>query len=753
MRTRRPLRPAASPALLAALALGALPSAASAQPPAPIPADTDSTPPRGARIARGTVRSADGRPVVGAQVFLAETLEGAATDSAGAFAFAASGPGTLVVDAAGHRQVRRAWAPDAGAPATVVLRRGAGYAAALAPIEVQAGRYTAGAERGATLTPLQVVTTPGAAADVNRAIQTLPGVQPVDEGTGLFVRGGDFNETRVFLNDGALLNPPQMLTPTGTFVGTVDPFQLDGIFFSSGGFGARYGNALSAVAGLRSQGRAERRQATLGAGLGGPSAALALPVGPRAGVRLGGNYFSLAPVVRLNGAPRRFSPAPHGHDLGGSVAWAYRPSGEVKVYALDTRTRVGVGLDEPSFRGTYAADVGSRFAVASWADTFGRLAPTASVAHGRLLRAEDFGAFRMRLAQTSTQLFASVAAQAAPALTLRGGVEVEHSTSGLDGTVPAARDDLAPGARRRVLGARVAGVRDGLFAEADWRAHPTLRLVAGGRTDRSTLAGARTLDPRLSAAWQPRADVTVTAAWGDYHQVPDALLYDAVLGDPGLPPMRARQAVAGLQVGAGARVARVEAYHKRYDRLAALTRDNLVRGGGAGSARGVDLFVRGTLPLGIERRTTYSFVRSVRTDPSTGLLAPAPFDVTHALTTVAERRFRGGWQAGVAWRQATGRPFTPAVGGRLDTARGTWAPVWGAPNAERFPEFRRLDLSLSRARPLGENRTLVTYLSVNNLLDRRNVQAWRYSADYAEREPVRCIFNRSVYFGATLSTR
>lgn len=106
-----------------------------------------------------------------------------------------------------------------------------------------ASSYTASEERTATLTPLEVVSIPGTAADVNRALQTLPGIQQVDEGTGLFVRGGDAYETKVFPNDAALLNPMDIQSPNGTFMGTVDPFLLDGIVFSSGGFGARYGNA------------------------------------------------------------------------------------------------------------------------------------------------------------------------------------------------------------------------------------------------------------------------------------------------------------------------------------------------------------------------------------------------------------------------------------------------------------------------------------------------------------------------------
>ena len=106
-----------------------------------------------------------------------------------------------------------------------------------------ASSYTASEERTATLTPLEVVSIPGTAADVNRALQTLPGIQQVDEGTGLFVRGGDAYETKVFPNDAALLNPMDIQSPNGTFMGTVDPFLLDGIVFSSGGFGARSGNA------------------------------------------------------------------------------------------------------------------------------------------------------------------------------------------------------------------------------------------------------------------------------------------------------------------------------------------------------------------------------------------------------------------------------------------------------------------------------------------------------------------------------
>lgn len=167
---------------------------------------------------RGIVRSVAG-PVPGANVFVLETLEGVLTDSAGVFTIQAFAPLplTLHVKRMGFVPFQRMLTDSA--PVAVLLERAAPVPA---PITVQAGAYTAGNERGSTLTALEVVTTPGTSADINRAIQLLPGVQAVDDGTALFVRGGDFTETKAFLNEAPLLNPAQLLTPSGTFVGTVD---------------------------------------------------------------------------------------------------------------------------------------------------------------------------------------------------------------------------------------------------------------------------------------------------------------------------------------------------------------------------------------------------------------------------------------------------------------------------------------------------------------------------------------------------
>ncbi len=77
-----------------------------------------------------------------------------------------------------------------------------------------------------------------------RALGTLPGVARIDDGTGLFVRGGDVSETLVLLDGVVVSHPYRYETPTGGFRGAIDPFLTQGVSFTTGGFSAQYANTL-----------------------------------------------------------------------------------------------------------------------------------------------------------------------------------------------------------------------------------------------------------------------------------------------------------------------------------------------------------------------------------------------------------------------------------------------------------------------------------------------------------------------------
>jgi hypothetical protein len=697
----------------------------------------------------GTVRGADGAGIPGVNVFLVETLEGALTDSAGAFRFETRYLGSAILvllhpDFAEER--RPVDLPLAGALDVALTG-----IVTVDAIQVRAGGYTAGDEPGSTLTSLDVVTTPGAQASVPLAIKTLPGVQNVDDGSGLFVRGGDSQETRFFLNEAGVLDAIRPEEPAGSSAPQIDPFLLDRIFFSSGAFGARYGNALSAVVDLETRGRPERFEPSVGAHMAGVEGSVEGPLGARAGGALTVSRLHVGPIYAVNGSTRDYGTVPQGWEASGSLVWDYRPTGQLKAFAIGETFETAFDVKEASFAGEYAIESDASAAIVTWRDRLGPAEPVVSVSRSSARSEEAGGAFRLDDDRVSTQLFAAVAVPRSTALVLTAGGEVERVEAALTGEIPSDGSDRGEGAATDELDFDGADERRGAFLEGEWAATSRLGVTAGIRTDRSTLSDERTWDPRLSLAWNPRPGLSLLLGGGVYHQVADPLLYARNDG-PRLASQRALQLVAGIQAGTPSEgLVRVEAFLKRYDELAQLDRDDRAIGGGEGESRGLDVFLKGGGPWGTSGWIAWSLVDAERTDPDTGALARARFDVTHSLIAVVGRQIRPGWNARAAWRYATGRPFTDVAGATPSADDpGMWVPSYSEPFGARQPAFHRLDLSFSRLVFFGEDGLLVLFASLNNVYDRFNVLEYRWSSDYAERFPVRDRSARSVFVGMSI---
>src|SRR5207245_1442924 len=140
-----------------------------------------------------------------------------------------------------------------------------------------------------------------------------------------------------------------------------------GIFFSSGGFGVRYGNVLSGVADLRTLGRPARSGVTGTAGLAAASTGVdvALPYG--LGVRATAAHSDTRALFRVNGTTRGYTPPPRGDDVSASVVWSYRPGAEVKTFAIARTTRLGLDGNDP-LAPSYAVDLHSASGQAGWKD-------------------------------------------------------------------------------------------------------------------------------------------------------------------------------------------------------------------------------------------------------------------------------------------------------------------------------------------------------------------------------------------------
>lgn len=702
---------------------------------------------------RGMVRDAAGAPVEGANVFLLPSLDGTATDSAGAFVLSTTqrGASTLVVQRLGFEEVRLSVTIPSGVSVAVTL---SSRSVVLEPIMAQASTFGNDPSRaGVTITPLEAVTTPGSAGDIFRALQTFPGITPINESAGLFVRGGDVSETKILLDGAVVLSPYRLETPTGSSFATFEPFLLSGVFFSSGGYGARYGDALSGLVALETVGRPVRHTLGASASIAALSTTLALALPKGVGVRATATRTNTDLLFRMNGR-EGFEVPPEGTDLSAGVAWSPTPDRQLKLFALSQRDHVAGAENPGEFLSAFRSDRENHLAVLSGKGVWGAVSPSFALSVSGEDKGESYRAYALDRRERYLQGRGEVGWAPSGDLTLRMGAEWERRTTTLGGHVPGGGDDEAPGAPIRTLQARVAGAREGAWVESEWRLADWLGVTAGLRTDRSDLTRTRTWDPRLAAAARLGGSAALMFAWGRYHQVPAPMAYDDILGRPGgAPPMRAEHLIAALVVGdpgGSGPLFRAEAYQKRYRRLADFGRGLAVGPEGRGTTRGVDLFVHGTGPLGVVGRMSYSFLHGTRTDPNTGVLARSPYDITHAVVLVAEREWNSRWRLGGTYRITTGKPFTDVVGAR--NAGGRWIPEYGSPYGERLPRFERLDLNASRLYSFWEGNLSAVFFSVNNVLGRRNLSGYRYSDDYSERVPALSPFRRTFFFGVSTTT-
>ncbi len=221
----------------------------------------------------GTVVDKKGKPVTGANVYLENTYDGATTDIEGKFSFTTNevGKQTLVVSNLNFQTYKQLAEVNTLNALRIILKEAINT---LDAVVLTAGSFKAGGSTAVSvMSPLDVVTTAGVAGDFIGALQTLPGTQTVGEDGRLFVRGGTADETGVYIDGLQVFKPYISTTNNSPTRGRYSPFLFDGITFSTGGYSAEYGNALSSVLLLNTINQPKQNETnislmTLGAGLG-----------------------------------------------------------------------------------------------------------------------------------------------------------------------------------------------------------------------------------------------------------------------------------------------------------------------------------------------------------------------------------------------------------------------------------------------------------------------------------------------------
>lgn len=202
----------------------------------------------------GYITDNKNRPLRGVSIALKNTYDGATTDLAGRYSFVTSEKGDQLLEATISGYYSRSQKITIGSAALkqdISLKE---QITELKAVVISAGSFEASDKnKGAVLSDIDIVTTPSANGDITSAFKSLPGTQQVGESEGLFVRGGTATESKFFMDGNLVNNFFYSSTPGIATRGRFNPFLFKGTVFSTGGYSALYGQALSSALVLESK--------------------------------------------------------------------------------------------------------------------------------------------------------------------------------------------------------------------------------------------------------------------------------------------------------------------------------------------------------------------------------------------------------------------------------------------------------------------------------------------------------------------
>lgn len=274
-------------------------------------------------------------------------------------------------------------------------------------------------------------------------------------------------------------------------------------------------------------------------------------------------------------------------------------------------------------------------------------------------------------------------------------------------------------------------------------------LVTGGlRTDYFDFNGEWTVAPRLSARYEAGSRLVMSGSWGYYYQTPT---YRELRGKPqpgetilgalnrDIRAQRSIQYVAGAEYFMPSRRLhiRAEAFYKDLDRLISYDIQNVRvlysgENDSKGHAYGLDLRVKGELVPGLDSWLNYSYLKSVEDflaayeDEYTGGVMPRPSDQRHTVSLFVQDYIPGDptWKIHMRGLFGSGLPYTPPVPG---PQVGIYeAQIPGPRHAGRYPEYRRVDMGITKLIDFGRSVGLEVTAELLNVFDMTNTVAFSW---------------------------
>lgn len=688
-------------------------------------------------IIRGTVKDTKGKPIEYVNVFIRNSTDGSITDSLGRFKIITKlqGDQFITVSFIGYEQILY--------PVTIkekeytlsfTLKQAANM---LDEIVISAGTIEANNERKVTiLKPLDIVTIAGGAADIANAIQTLPGVQRNGgDQTGLYVRGGDANESVVIIDGVTAQNAFFSSVPGISQRSRFNPFQFKGTSFSSGGYGSRYGQALSSVLDLQTNDLPNESTVNIGMNLTGISVSGAKLMNNNS-IEYTGSYLNLAPYMAITKTNYNYYTNPQGGSF--STRWVSKveDKGMFKMNFSESIARQGITIPDPENFSTninFGNKNENTFFNTSYSYiSSDRLRYFSAFSFSNNTDNISYGKYPLYRHDSRAQGRAELNYEFTRKLYLLAGLELQRIS--YDQIV----NDTTSG--------RFTDLQVAVYLETEWKPVRWFGLKTGIRAEHSSLLSKSDLAPRISMAIKTGEKSQISAAYGFYYQTaPVAYLLQGY--KPGF--QQAIHYIINFQRIKNDRTFRIEAYYKSYNQLIhekSLSYDpnqyrfyfSPVDNSGSGYAKGFDIFLRDKKSIpNCEYWISYSFIDTRRLYLNYPEKATPDFVAPHNLNVIT-KYFINKIQTNISlsYFYASGRTY--------------YNPGNVVFLGDKAPDYHNLSLSISYLTNIKKMFTVI-YLSVDNITDRHNISGYRYSADGSIKYPVVPATYRTIFFGINMS--
>lgn len=712
-------------------------------------------------VISGKIKDNKGRPLPGSSITVKDSYDGGTSDSTGRYHFKTTEKGAqlLTVSSIGFKAFEQAI--TIGAEPIMLDIQLREEPSELRAVTITAGSFAAGdSKRGAVLSSLDIATTAGSNADITAALKTLPGAQQVGEQEGLFVRGGAGYEAKQYIDGTLVNNPYNTSVPDIAQRGRFSPFLFKGTVFSTGGYSALYGQALSSVLLLESIDLPEKSEvdATLSplfVGLG--TQQLSKDKKSSWGVNYGytnvGLYFKA-----VKQSPDYFK-IPQFHSGDANFRIKTKTGGIIKYYTTFAHSTLGLrrpDIDSSYLKNAFDLKNNNWYNNLSWREYLGKgwkmnLGGGYSTNKDNILLQVQDAANQPKLFSNSVywmqgknialvnrqdlaQLKAVFDKKIGAISSIRFGGEYQHAcnTTLYNDTLRKLTDNYSAA-----------------FVESDIYLTNALAAKIGIRGEYSSAIQKADLAPRISLAYKTGKDGQVSLAYGVFYQKPEntQLFYTTNLGFT-----RATHYIINYQKMTKDRVFRVEAYYKQYEDLIKTVPMNYYYSGynnsGSGYAKGIELFWRDKKSIkNFDYWISYSFLDTKRNYLNyTESLTPN-FAATHTASVVMKRFFtkmKAGFN--VTYSYATGRPYYNFM---INGGNKYYIADQG-----KTKDYNSLNFSMEYVPSVGKTNAkafVVWFASISNILGYNAVYGYNYSYNGMVKQPVTPTANRFYFVGCFIS--